>query len=61
MSQESKREYARETYHWRKAHGVCVKCGKEDAELGKTLCVECAEKQSAHNKRYWGSLDAEKR
>ncbi|UZE45941.1 hypothetical protein [Selenomonas sputigena] len=61
MSQESKREYARETYHWRKEHGVCVKCGKEDAEPGKTLCAECAEKQSVHNKRYWGSLDAEKR
>lgn len=55
------RTYARDTYHWRKEHGICTRCGKEDAEPHKTLCAECAEKQSARNKRYWGSLDTEKR
>lgn len=55
------RAYARDTYHWRKEHGICTRCGKEDAEPHKALCAECAEKQSAQNKRYWGSLDEKKR
>lgn len=55
------RTYKRETYHWRKAHGICTRCGKEDAEPHRTLCAECAEKRNARNKRYRGSLDAEKR
>lgn len=55
------RTYARDTYHWRKEHGICTRCGKEDAEPHKVLCAECAEKQSAQNKRYWGSLDEKKR
>ena len=37
------RTYARDTYHWRKEHGICTRCGKEGAEPHKTLCAECAE------------------
>ena len=53
--------YERETYHWRKAHHVCTKCGKEDAEPHKTLCAECAAKCAATDKKYRDSLDEERR
>ena len=55
------RTYERETYHWRKAHHVCTKCGKEDAEPHKTLCAECAAKCAAIDKKYRSSLDEERR
>lgn len=55
------RTYERETYHWRKAHHVCTKCGKEDAEPHKTLCAECAAKCAATDKKYRDSLDEERR
>ena len=60
-TQEYNRVYARETYHWRKAHGICTRCGKEDAEPHKTLCAECAVKHAARIRRYWAALDEEKR
>lgn len=60
-TQEYNRVYARETYHWRKAHGICTRCGKEDAEPHKTLCAECAAKHAARIRRYWAALDEEKR
>ena len=34
-------------YHWYKAHGICIACGHEDAEPGKTRCAECAMKAAA--------------
>ena len=60
-TREYNRVYARETYHWRKAHHVCTKCGKEDAEPHKTLCAECAAKCTAIDKKYRSSLDEERR
>ena len=37
----SSNEYKRETYRWRKEHHICVSCGKNDAEEGKTQCTVC--------------------
>ena len=56
-----KREYARETYHWRKEHGICTVCGREDAEPHKTKCAECAAKEAVRRKKYWAGLDKETR
>ena len=52
-----KREYARETYHWRKEHGICTVCGREDEEPHKTKCAECAAKEAVRRKKYWAGLD----
>lgn len=40
--EERKRESDR--YYWLKEHGICVKCGHEDARPGRTRCEACAEK-----------------
>lgn len=37
--------YSKETYHWKKDHGVCVDCGCNEA-VGGTRCPECAAKKS---------------
>lgn len=34
-------EYKKETRIWRKEHHICVKCGKNDAEEGRTVCTVC--------------------
>ena len=41
-------------YEYYKKHGVCVWCQRREAEPGKTLCYECAEKdrKRAHDKYY---------
>jgi hypothetical protein len=35
--------YGKELYNYRKAHGICVRCGKEDATQG-LRCAECVRK-----------------
>lgn len=45
MNDDSTVDKGYSRYYWYKEHGVCVKCGQTDARHGKTLCVECAEKQ----------------
>lgn len=37
-----KQRWAKETYEWRKAHGICVKCGAQDARPGRVLCLNCS-------------------
>ena len=41
-------------YEYYKKHGVCVWCQRREAEPGKILCYECAEKdrKRAHDKYY---------
>ena len=59
---EYKREYRRETYLWRKTHGICVRCGREDAEPHKTKCVECLGQEAACAKKFRDSMsEAQKR
>lgn len=67
-SKEYARVYAKEVYHWRKEHGICTRCGKEEAEKGKTVCLECKmvqrEKMLAvyHNKpEEFKAMQAEKK
>ena len=36
----------RERYYWYKEHGICVRCGQEDAAPGKVKCEECAAKEA---------------
>lgn len=60
-TREYNRVYSREMYYWRKAHGICTNCGKEDAEPHKVLCAECAEKKQHTAKRYWDDLPEEAR
>ena len=38
------------TYENRKAKGLCVKCGKEQAVKGKVMCADCAEKQKIYRR-----------
>ena len=47
LSEESRLKasiYNKETYKWRKDHGICVDCGRNDAIGGKVRCVRCREK-----------------
>ena len=47
-----------ETYEWYVAHGICVRCRKRPALLGKVLCIECKEKACKKAKsRYNKSQD----
>lgn len=49
---EQKRIYKKETIAFWKAHGICVKCGKERAFQNRTMCPECLEKENErHRKR----------
>lgn len=36
----------RDNYNWYKLHHICVGCGHENAVKGKTMCIECLEKDS---------------
>ena len=40
---ESKRQYEKETYQFRKRRGWCVRCGKERALLNHVMCPDCIE------------------
>lgn len=42
---EYDRRYARETYAFYKAHGVCISCHQRDAIKGQVRCPECAAKE----------------
>lgn len=37
--------YSKETYRWKKEHGICVDCGCEEA-VGGVRCPECAAKKA---------------
>lgn len=49
------KERLKASYEWYKAHGICVKCHKEDALPGKVYCAVCtamtAERNRARLKR----------
>lgn len=38
-------DYYRSLYRWYREHGICTCCHQRDAEPGKSLCYECAEKK----------------
>jgi hypothetical protein len=66
-TKEYAKAYAKEVYKWRKEHGFCVRCGKEKAEEGKTMCLLCKmEQREKARERYRAkaattrSLDAER-
>lgn len=42
------REACKSRYYKLKAKGLCVKCGKNKAEVSRTLCLGC---KKVHNKR----------
>ena len=48
-------------YQWYKEHGICVKCGCEDAVKGKTRCVTCLEKEAEAQRKYRAKETAEER
>ena len=50
---ESRRKYAKELREWRKAHGICIRCGKADAEPGKTECLICRMDCREYGKEYY--------
>ena len=40
-TKEAQRAYAKEVREWRKAHKMCVYCGREKALEGRTMCLVC--------------------
>lgn len=44
------KEYYRETYAWRKARGLCVRCGKELAVRDRVQCWQCRANESDRRK-----------
>lgn len=56
---------AREIRAWRKAHGMCVRCGKEKAVSGHTTCLICMmdqrEKSRERSRRHRESMTEEER
>ena len=56
-----KRKYNAERRQFLKEHGLCVWCGKEKAQKGKVLCIQCAIKGSERFERKYYSLTVEER
>lgn len=54
-------QYARESYRWYKAHGICVGCKRRDAIKGRVHCPECAAKSREHMRGYMQKVDPVKR
>lgn len=49
---EQKRIYAKENRAFWRAHGICVKCGKEKAFATYRVCPSCLEKENERKRRY---------
>lgn len=49
---EKRREYARETREWRKAHKICVYCGKNPVYKDLQVCLVCRMDQREYGKRH---------
>ena len=56
---EYKKIYSKETYEWRKAHKICARCGKEDAEPGITFCLVCKMDERERSLKYYETLPEE--
>lgn len=56
-SREQDKQYKVETYQWRKAHKICVNCGRQDAAIGFVQCGECIEKK---NNKYHANAEKSK-
>lgn len=54
---EKRREYARETREWRKAHKICIRCGQNSVYKNLQVCLVCRMDQREYEKR---SRDARK-
>lgn len=50
-----------ETYHWYKAHGICVRCHHADAIFGRTLCPDCRDSEHERGRRRRERENAENR
>lgn len=53
MTKEEENQYRRDTYHWRKAHKMCARCGKQDAYTlnGRSKCCECCEYENQNRRK----------
>ena len=45
-------EYEKNSTIFYKGYGICTRCGKEKAELGKTMCWRCAEIKREYVRKY---------
>lgn len=62
MESEAKKESRRNSYYFLKSRGICTRCGKEYADLGHTICLDCLEKRrESEAKKFSGLEDAETR
>lgn len=60
-SREAQRAYAKEVREWRKAHKMCVRCGKEKALEGRVMCLVCMmDARERHREEYRQMSDEEK-
>lgn len=57
---EYTRKYSKETRDWRKAHGFCIRCGREKSEPDRTHCVACAAKNREKALAYYYRKKAER-
>lgn len=51
--QPQKKERVRLEQAIKKAHGICITCGRQDAEPGKTKCWACAMNDSDTSRLYY--------
>ena len=47
------RERAKELREWRKSLGICTRCGKAAAELGKTMCLACLMDSREYSRKHY--------
>lgn len=45
LSDTPRNVYDRETYAWRKAHHICIKCGHVEAFKNHVYCIDCLEQK----------------
>ena len=58
---EYTRKYSKETYDFRKAHKICARCGKENAEPGTVFCLVCKMDERDRSLNYYHSLSPDKK
>ena len=52
---------AKEIREWRKSHGICVRCWKDDAVSGKTLCLVCLMDRREYAREHYSRSEEERR
>ena len=52
QNKEKLKQYSRDVYYWRKANGICTRCGKEKSIKNNLYCPICREENRLRAEAY---------